>query len=158
LRVLLQDARVQLQEVQSRNANVTAMERLLHVQELQLEAAVDSTVAAAEATKRQLAKFGVAHSATANAAGVTWAEATILQARIAAIDMKGLEEAEDAMVVSAQRALFGAQRIVAFLRNERSSSAQMDQAAARDAAFDKLPPIPPMTPTTETEILPAAQA
>ena len=40
LRVLLQDARVQLQEVQSRNANVTAMERLLHVQELQLEAAV----------------------------------------------------------------------------------------------------------------------
>jgi hypothetical protein len=158
LRVLLQDARVQLQEVQSRNANVTAMERLLHVQELQLEAAVDSTVAAAEATKRQLAKFGVAHSATANAAGVTWAEATILQARIAAIDMKGLEEAEDAMVVSAQRALFGAQRIVAFLRNERSSSAQMDQAAARDAAFDKLPPIPPMTPTTESEILPAAQA
>ena len=34
------ELRVLLQDVQSRNANVTAMERLLHVQELQLEAAV----------------------------------------------------------------------------------------------------------------------
>merc|ERR1719310_2220634 len=133
--------------------NVTAMERHLHVQELQLEAAVDATIAAATATKRQLAKFGTAHSATANAAGVTWAEATILQARIAAIDMKALEEAEAAMTVSAQRALFGAQRIVAFLRNERTSSAQMDQAAARSAAFDNFPSLPTMTPTTDSEIL-----
>merc|ERR1719353_1295256 len=158
LKVLLEDARVQLQEVAQRNANVTAMERLLHVQELQLEAAVDATMAAADATKRQLGKFGAAHSATANAAGVTWAEATILQARIAAINMQALEEAEAAMVVSAQRALFGAQRIVAFLRNERSSSAQMDQAMARDAAFEKLPPMPPMTPTTQTEVLPVSTA
>jgi hypothetical protein len=158
LRVVLQDTLTQLDEVRSRNANVTAMERLLHVQELQLEAAVDATVAAAEATKRQLTKFGAGHSATANAAGVTWAEATILQARVAAINMKALEEAEAAMVVSAQRALFGAQRIVAFLRSERYASAQMDQAAARDAAFAKFPPMAPMTPTTKTEVLPSSIA
>merc|ERR1719310_444511 len=135
--------------------NVTAMERHLHVQELQLEAAVDATIAAATATKRQLAKFGAGHSAPANAAGVTWAESTILQARIAAIDMKALEEAEAAMVISAQRALFGAQRIVAFLRNERTSSAQMDAAFAREAAFEKYPSMPP---TTETEVLPSSGA
>lgn len=158
LRVLLEDALTQLQEVRARNENVTAMERMLHVQELVVEAAVDATVAAAEATKRQLAKFGAAHSATANAAGVTWAEATILQARISAINMKALEEAEAAMVVSAQRALFGAQRIVAFLRSERYASAQMDQAAARDAAFDSFPVMPTMTPTTKTEVLPSSSA